>query len=84
MEFELHQYFLKKLKELEEKDPEYNKALFGSIMLGGASAPSVCTTLYDALEAQINYQAKRKNTSPKNIVDTLFLQSNADEFMQLL
>lgn len=78
---ELRIYLEQKLEEHKQHSPEDNKSLLGALMHWGSGIP--CTTLYEGIKSQIEYQAERYNIPPKMFIDQLFKQDNYDSWMLL-
>lgn len=79
---ELRLYLESKLKEHQEKNPEDNANLQGALLEWGAAVLYGGTKLYDAIRTQVESQARKYNTTPREFIDHLFGQDNYDGWMR--
>ena len=84
-ESESNALFLRKLKELKERDPVRGRLLEGEIVEWASMVPAADDdSVWDMLYSQIQSIATRRNVSEEQVINDLFDQGSTNSFMMLI
>ena len=84
-ESESNALFLRKLKELKERDPVRGRLLEGEIVEWASMVPAADDdSVWDMLYSQIQSIAERRKVSEEQVINDLFDQGSTNSFMMLI
>ena len=84
-ESEANALFLRKIKELKERDPVRGRLLEGEIVEWASMVPAADDdSVWDMLYSQIQSIATRRNVSEEQVINDLFDQGSTNSFMMLI
>ena len=84
-ESEANALFLRKLKDLKERDPVRGRLLEGEIVEWASMVPAADDdSVWDMLYSQIQSIATRRNVSEEQVINDLFDQGSTNSFMMLI
>ena len=84
-ESESNALFLRKLKDLKERDPVRGRLLEGEIVEWASMVPAADDdSVWDMLYSQIQSIATRRNVSEEQVINDLFDQGSTNSFMMLI
>ena len=84
-ESESNALFLRKLKELKERDQVRGRLLEGEIVEWASMVPAADDdSVWDMLYSQIQSIAERRKVSEEQVINDLFDQGSTNSFMMLI
>ena len=84
-ESEANALFLRKIKELKERDPVRGRLLEGEIVEWASMVPAADDdSVWDMLYSQIQSIAERRKVSEEQVINDLFDQGSTNSFMMLI
>ena len=84
-ESESNALFLRKLKDLKERDPVRGRLLEGEIVEWASMVPAADDdSVWDMLYSQIQSIATRRNVSEEQVINDLFDHGSTNSFMMLI
>ena len=84
-ESEANALFLRKIKELKERDPVRGRLLEGEIVEWASMVPAADDdSVWDMLYSQIQSIATRRNVSEEQVINDLFDPGSTNSFMMLI
>jgi hypothetical protein len=84
-ESESNALFLRKLKDLKERDPVRGRLLEGEIVEWASMVPAADDdSVWDMLYSQIQSIAERRKVSEEQVINDLFDQGSTNSFMMLI